>query len=256
MIHLDDIIIKKIKAIFDKSSLTEEEFFEMIRQNPDINNLDDFILKMKQQNAVVDLKKDHENHLDIYKLFKEHNGLMDSASLRKKGISYYQLNKLEKMGVITKIKRGLYALADVKKELHDMVEAALYVPRGVICLYSALAHHELSTFTPDEYNFAISRKERKPALPVYPPIRLHYFDDDTFEIGIEQFDINGYSVKVYDLERTICDVVKFRNKLDANVVKESLKQYFTNRKVNYNRLMQYAEKLRVKSILNSYFEVL
>ncbi|WP_322907119.1 type IV toxin-antitoxin system AbiEi family antitoxin domain-containing protein [Paenibacillus sp. SGZ-1009] len=253
---MDDIILKQIKESFEQSGLTEESFFEIIRQNPNINSMDDFILAIKEQYKLVDLNNNYKNNSDIQQLFKEHNGIIDSASLREKGFSYYQLNKLEKMGIITKVKRGLYALSDVKKELHDMVEAALYVPRGVLCLYSALAHHELSTFTPSEYNFAISRKESKPSLPIYPPIRLHYFDNYTFGIGIEKFSISGHSVKVYDLERTICDVVKFRNKLDTNIVKESLKQYFTHRKVNYGKLIQYAEKMRVKSILNNYLEVL
>lgn len=253
---MDDTLIKRIKELLNQSGITEERFFDLIRQNPDINNLNDFILERRGQNIIVDARKDYEKYSDIYKLFKEHNGFVDSGSLREQGISYYKLNKLEEMGIITKVKRGLYALSDIKNELHDMVEAALYVPKGVICLYSALAHHELSTFTPSEYNFAISRKERKPSLPIYPPIRVHYFDDDTFEIGIEEFDMDGHSLKVYDLERTICDVVKFRNRLDANIVKESLKQYSTNKKSNYGKLMRYAEKMRVKSILNNYLEVL
>lgn len=253
VIDVDDVIMKKIKEILNQSGMTEKRFFDLIRQNPDINSLNDFIAENKRQNIVIDAMKDYS---DIHKLFKEHNGIMDAASLREKGISYYQLNKLEKMGILTKVKRGLYALSDIKKELHEMVEAALYVPKGVICLYSALAHHELSTFTPSEYNFAISRKGRKPSLPIYPPIRLYYFDDDTFEIGIEEFELDGHPLKVYDLERTICDVVKFRNKLDANIVKESLKQYSTNRKGNYGKLIRYAEKMRVKTILNHYLEVL
>ncbi|MFD1884943.1 type IV toxin-antitoxin system AbiEi family antitoxin domain-containing protein [Paenibacillus wenxiniae] len=253
---MDDIIIEQIKEIFQQTGLTEERFFEIIRQNPDINSLNDFILAIKGRHTLIDLKINREDNSDIQELFEEHNGIIDAATLREKGFSYYQLNKLEKKGIITKIKRGLYVLSDVKKELHDMVEAALYVPRGVVCLYSALAHHELSTFTPSEYHFAIPRKGSKPSLPMYPPIRLHYFDNDTFGIGIEEFDINGFSVKIYDLERTICDVIKFRNKLDAHIVKESLKQYFTNRKINYGKLIQYAKKMRVKSILNNYLEVL
>ena len=243
----------KIKKILDQSGITEERFFALIRQNPDINRLDDLILNKYKGS---DGKKDSVNYSDIHDLFKEHNGLIHSAFLREEGVSYYQLNKLEEEGIITKVKRGLYALSDIKEGLHDMVEAALYVPKGVICLYSALAHHELSTFTPSEYNFAISRKERKPTLPIYPPIRLHYFDNDTFALGIEEVNVDGHSLKVYDLERTICDVVKFRNKLDAHVVKESLKQYAARGNGNYDKLMKYAEKMRVKTILNHYLEVL
>lgn len=251
---MDDITMKKIQDIFIRFNITEKNFFNLIRQNPNINSLNDLVIEIEKQNKVIET--DYKKYPDILELFKEHNGLIDAASLREKGISYYQLSKLEEMDIITKVKRGIYALSDIKKELHDMVEAALYVPKGVICLYSALAHHELSTFTPSEYNFAISRKERKPSLPIYPPIHLYYFDDDTFELGIEEFDLNGHILKVYNLERTICDVVKFRNKLDANVVKESLKEYFTNRKGNYDKLFKYAEKMRVKTILSNYLEVL
>ncbi|AIQ10797.1 hypothetical protein PDUR_01235 [Paenibacillus durus] len=193
---------------------------------------------------------------DIIELFRDYNGIVNTNILKEKQINYYQLNKLEALGKIVKLKRGLYALKDINYMVDEIVEAALFVPKGVLCLYSALAHHELTTYTPSEYHFAVSRKERKPALPDYPPIRLFSYDDDTFDMGIEKIEKDGHVIKVYDMERTICDTVKYRNKLDANVVKESLNNFSNSRKRNYTQLLKYAEKLRVKSILNNYLEVL
>ncbi|AKG37936.1 hypothetical protein VK70_23365 [Paenibacillus durus ATCC 35681] len=189
-------------------------------------------------------------------LFRNYNGIVNTNILKENQINYYQLNKLEALGKIVKLKRGLYALKDINYMVDEIVEAALLVPKGIICLYSALAHHELTTYTPSEYNFAVSRKERKPALPDYPPIRIFSYDDDTFDIGIKKIEKDGHVIKIYDMERTICDTVKYRNKLDANVVKESLNNYSNSRKRNYTQLLKYAEKLRVKSILNNYLEVL
>ncbi|AOZ94944.1 hypothetical protein LPB68_21755 (plasmid) [Paenibacillus crassostreae] len=192
----------------------------------------------------------------IRNLFAHTNGVATTQELLKNNISIYMLKKFEEQGVIIKLKRGLYSLIDNDIVLDELIEASLLVPKGVLCLYSALAFHDLSTYTPGEYNFAIPRTDRKPSLPNYPPIKIFSFDNDTFQAGIEEHEKDGHIVKVYDRERTICDIVKYRNKLDSNVVKEALKNYSNSKNKNYSRMLKYADKMRVKNILNNYFEVL
>ncbi|MGG1518710.1 Abortive infection protein AbiEi [Paenibacillus oryzisoli] len=238
--------------VFNKLSLPEEEFFDLIRRYPDINKLDDLITVIQTE----DNSKEKVIYPEIIELFEKYYGLVDSNILKENQVSYYHIKKLEEMGKIVKLKRGLYALRDTHYVVEEIVEASFFVPKGVICLYSALVHYELTTFTPSEHNFAVSRKDRKPALPNYPPIRLFSYDDDTFDIGVEKIEKEGHVIKIYDLERTICDVVKYRNKLDANVVKESLNTYFARRNTNYTKLLKYAAKMRIKTILNNYLEVL
>ncbi|MCS7462998.1 Abortive infection protein AbiEi [Paenibacillus doosanensis] len=258
MPNMEDIDSHYIKQVllnaFNQAGLREEDFFNLVRRNPNINKLDDLIAAITAE----DKSKKNETIIypDVIEVFKKYNGIVTATILKKNHINYYQLNKLEEMGMIIKLKRGLYALKDIRYIIDEIVEAALFVPKGVLCLYSALAHHELTTYTPSEYNFAISRKERKPSLPDYPPIRLFSYDDDTFDMGIETIDKEGHVIRIYDLERTICDIVKYRNKLDANVVKESLNNYSSSRKRNYAKLLKYAGKMRVKSILTNYLEVL
>ncbi|AHV95152.1 type IV toxin-antitoxin system AbiEi family antitoxin domain-containing protein [Paenibacillus sabinae] len=248
-----DYIKKGFLNVFKQLGVHEEEFFNLVRRYPNIHKLDDLIAAIKTED---ESKKEAAIYPEIIELFRKYNGIVNANILKENQINYYQLNKLESMGKIIKLKRGLYALKDINYMVDEIVEAALLIPKGVLCLYSALAHHELTTYTPSEYNFAVSRKERKPTLPDYPPIRIFTYDDDTFDIGIEKIEKDGHSIKVYDLERTICDTVKYRNKLDANVVKESLNNYSNSRKRNYIQLFKYAERLRVKSILNNYLEVL
>lgn len=244
---------KSFLNMINNIGMQEEEFFNLVRRFPAITKLDDFIAIIINEN---DGKKKEDNNPEIFEVFKKYNGIVDTNILKENDINYYQLKKLETSGEIYKIKRGLYVLKDADYIVDEIVEAALLVPKGVVCLYSALAHHELTTYTPSEYNFAVPRKDRKPTLPDYPPIKLFTFDTDTFDIGIEEVEKGGHIIKVYNLERTICDIVKYRNKMDANVVKESLNNYAASKKKNYTTLIDYASRLRVSSVLKNYLEVL
>jgi predicted transcriptional regulator of viral defense system len=230
--------------------LDEDQFFLLIRKN-NIKSIKEVIEKVETPSS----KYEHKIQQRVRNIFAHSNGIVKTQELFENNISTYMLKKLEEQGVITKLKRGLYSLSN-NDSLDELTEASHLVPKGVICLYSALAIHELSTYTPDEYNFAISRADRKPSIPNYPPIKIFHFDDDTFQMGIQEHNKGGYAVKVYDRERTICDIVKYRNKLDANVVKEALNNYSNSKNKNYSRMLKYADKMRVRGILNNYLEVL
>ncbi|MEK5469090.1 type IV toxin-antitoxin system AbiEi family antitoxin domain-containing protein [Paenibacillus sp. FSL R7-0210] len=251
---IDYIHIKKgFSEILEHLNMQQEDFFELIYRYPNIKNLDGLIEAIK---SATGSEAEAELYPEVIDLFKTYNGIANGTILKENQVSYYKLRKLEERGEIIRLKRGLYALRDINYVVDEIVEASLLVPNGVLCLYSALAHHELTTYTPGEYNFAVSRKSRKPLLPEYPPIRLFSYDDVSFTMGVEQIDKEGHIINVYNLERTICDIVKYRNKLDANVVKESLNNYSSSKRKNYTRLLRYADKLRVRSILDSYLEVL
>lgn len=104
--------------------------------------------------------------------------------------------------VISKIKRGLYHWnnyeINTKKEL---VEVSKIIPRGVICLLSALSFYELTTYNPWEYYIAIHRDDFKPKIPDYPPIKVFYFADNQYNTGIKEIEIQGNKVKIYDIEK-------------------------------------------------------
>ena len=92
-------------------------------------------------------------------------------------------------------------------------------------------------------------------MPEYPQIELHYLTANIFDIGIEERVVSGYRIKIYDIERCICDAVKFRNEVGMDVCAEVLNNYLSRPDRNLSRLMDYARRLRVANILEKYLEI-
>jgi predicted transcriptional regulator of viral defense system len=151
----------------------------------------------------------------------------------------------------------VYRQPDVEREsLDEIVEITKLVPKGVICLLSALSYYELTTFNPWEYQIAIHRGDKKPILPDYPPIKIMYFSEDQYHTGIDNVYIEGSNVKIYNREKTICDIVRYREKLGIDLMKEGLQNYLRMPGSNITKLMEYADKLRIRTVLQKYLEVL
>lgn len=122
-------------------------------------------------------------------------------------------------------------------------------------MYSAASVHDLTTFTPSEYHVAIPHK-RKITLADYPPIKLYYWDQNLFSLGQEEKLINGIPIRVFDKEKTVCDIVKFHSKAGEDLVKEVLNEYLKTKGRNLNKLLQYSKKLRVYTVVKNYLSVL
>lgn len=168
------------------------------------------------------------------------------------------IRRLVDEGDLIRIKQGLYRKADVHQKfgLDELVEASKLVPKGVICLLSALSHYELTTYNPWEHYIAIPRDSKKPRLPDYPPIKIIYFSENQYQTGITETDIEGIKVNIYDREKTICDIVRYRDRLGMDIAKEGLQNYVQSPNKNIGKLMMYAEKLRIRTVLHAYLEVL
>lgn len=86
-------------------------------------------------------------------------------------------------------------------------------------------------------------------------MEIHYYTDKVLNVGVSQMTIDGFSVNVYDVERCVCDAVKFRNKVGMDVCSEIINNYLERPERNISRLMDYARILRVSAILEKYLEV-
>ena len=190
----------------------------------------------------------------ILNIFQTQGGYAQTKDILKAGINHYYLAQLQKEGKIYKIKRGLYKLAEMDQD-NEWFEVSKIVPEGVLCLFSAWAYHELSNFIPPTHYVAIE-KSKSVSLPNYPPIHLHYWNKKQFELGILKKKYEGGYVKVYDAEKSVCDAIKFRNKVGKEAEKEVLNTYLKRSDRNIDKLMKYAEQLRVKSILKNYLEMI
>ncbi|NDV56953.1 hypothetical protein D0T85_02335 [Bacteroides sp. 519] len=161
--------------------------------------------------------------------------------------------KLVDEGVIERIKYGVYFYEEASQD-SMMIDVEKIIPGGVLCLYSAWAYYELTVQIPQSFNIAIE-KNRKISLPDYPPITLYYWQHDYYEMGIVSQTISGYKVHMYDLEKSVCDAIKYRTKIGMETTSEILKTYLNRKDRNLTRLIDYAKKMRVANILKTYMEI-
>ena len=190
----------------------------------------------------------------IIQFFNRQHGFAKTNDLLKAGITFYQLKKMLDEGYVRQIKRGLYRLEKPGFD-DEILEVSKMVPQGVFCLFSAWAYHGLSDIVPAAYHLAVE-KSVKIKLPDYPPIKMYYWGRPYFEIGIIEIMANGVPMKMYSMEKSVCDAVRFRNKIGKDTEKEVLKNYLQLKNRNINELLRYAKLLRVEKVLKNYLNIL
>jgi len=192
----------------------------------------------------------------IINYFQNHGGVARFSSILKAGFHPDVLTALEREGKVEKIARGLYRLTDYTLGSHpDLVTASLQAPRGVICLLSALAFHETTNEIPRSVDIAIPAGSRANKIK-YPPVRFYRFSPKAWEAGIENREIEGHKVRVYNLAKTIVDCFKFRNKIGMDVAREALKTAVTEKNIKPKEIMQYAKICRVDRIVKPILEAM
>lgn len=178
------------------------------------------------------------------------NSFTSSGMVKEDGrTTYYKLLESVRNGDMVRIKRGVYATTE--QLANTMVDVEAIVPGGVLCLFSAWNVHGLTTSLPQAYHIAV-RRGRKVTLPVFPKVELHHITDTMFDIGVEDQIVCGYRVSIYNKERCVCDAVKYRNKVGMDVCAEVVNSYLALPGRNLSLLFDYADKLRVRRILEQY----
>lgn len=189
----------------------------------------------------------------IKRLFLTSGGVLTREELHEAGISYYFIRKLLDAGKLERIKQGVYRWKEAEND--EWAEVQKMVPQGIFCLFSAAFLHELTTFVPSQYHVAIPWKD-KVTLPEYPPVKLYYWQKPQYELGQAVIQRDGYEINIYDREKTVCDFIKFRNKVGMDIMKEIVKTYLGAKDRNLNKLMTYARQLGISSLVRSYLEVM
>lgn len=176
-------------------------------------------------------------------------------NLAPQGIAGNDIQRLVAADKIERVGRGLYRAKDAEvTENYSLLQAALLVPKGVVCLLSALRYHDLTTQAPFEVWMAIDNKAWKPTVGDVP-LRIHYFTGAALTEGVEEHLIAGVPVKIYSAAKTVADCFKFRNKIGIDVALESLREYFKQR-LPEKDLWYYAEICRVKNVIYPYMEAM
>ncbi|MHA6260027.1 type IV toxin-antitoxin system AbiEi family antitoxin domain-containing protein [Sporosarcina sp. CAU 1771] len=191
------------------------------------------------------------------KVFRRQNGYATTNDLVESGITPYYINKFVKEDYIERVKKGLYRHSDSKLLPEEqIIEVSRLIPHGVICLLSAAAYHELSTINPWEYHIAIERSQKKPPLPSYPPIQVYYFNKIAFENNIEEKNVDGYLTKIYNIEKTVCDLIRYEDTIGRDIMLECIKTYMKLPTRNLNKLIKIATEQKVDKKLVNFIEVL
>lgn len=185
-------------------------------------------------------------------LIEQHGGYITRKEIIGNRYLYYRLLESVKSGEIIRLKPGVYCMEDAMAE--TMIDLDKIIPGGVLCLYSAWAHYGLTTQIPQGFYVAIPRKQ-KITLPDYSPIILNYWERSIYGTGIVRHQIDGFEVSVYDVEKSVCDALRHRNKIGIDVSSEILKNYLSRRERNITRLSAYAKSMRIAGILNKYLEI-
>jgi predicted transcriptional regulator of viral defense system len=181
-------------------------------------------------------------------------GVLRPRDLDAHGIPRIYLGRLCKRGDLQRVGRGLYVLphADVS-EHHTLAEACKRVPRGVVCLLSALRFHGLTTQSPFEVWLAIGGKVWRPKVD-YPRLRFVRFSAHALEAGVEEHAIEGVIVRVYNPAKTVADCFKYRNKIGVDVAVEALRDCRRQRRCTNDDLWHYAKICRVANVMRPYME--
>lgn len=179
-----------------------------------------------------------------------------TAELKDMGYSYYKIGKLEKDGLLRQVNRSTYENLSYKGDENDFFSAEAFVPNGVICLMSAARYYELTNFLPDTIDVAIERKKKVVTLPDWPEIKIFYFNPTRMELGVSEIWEGDNVFHIFNIEKTVVDIIYYRNKIGIEETTEVLKNYLKRENRQIDRLYAYAKQLRCEKIVRTYLEVL
>lgn len=182
--------------------------------------------------------------------FNEHGGILKTSELKELGLSSRQIKKLLEEGEIAKIKYGFYELADEVNPEEVMI--ARLFPDAVIFLESALLHYHYTDRIPSAWQIAVDRNSEKSQYNIdYPLVKPFYQESKFLSIGVTIFEIQGVHVKIFDRDRTMCDIMRFEKKLEKEVFNNAVLRYVKDPQQNIRRLFEYAEIFNITKKVQS-----
>ena len=195
-------------------------------------------------------------HLDNLLDLVAQKGLVRSRDLAEGDIPRQYLGIARERGLLERVERGLYCIpGTMQTEYRSLLEVCKLVPKGVICLLSALQYHGLTTQAPFEVWLAIGESSKAPRIRSVR-LRIARFSRQTLSAGVEAQNINGAELRVFSAAKTVADCFKFRNKIGIDVVIEALRDYLRQREGSLDEVTKYSRICRVERVMTPYLEAL
>lgn len=198
--------------------------------------------------------------MDIRELAKEvitnKGGVAKSADFVAAGIRAVDVVNMCNAGYLDRVRHGYYRMVENDTSSEEQLLATL-IPKGIVCVESALFHYGYSDFAPRKWSIAIPRSMSRTKLDVGAlALQPYYVQPELYELGKTTDMFDGVTLSVYDRERTICDCFKYRSRLDNEIFNKALNAYVNDKNKNLKNLSVYAKKLRVYKKVTELMEVL
>ena len=198
--------------------------------------------------------------MDNQKLAKEvitaKGGIAKSADFVAAGMRSADVVNLCNSGFLARVRHGYYRLADIQ-EISEARLISTLIPKGIVCVESALFHYGYSDFSPREWSIAVPRTAYRAVKNIEEfPIKAYYIQKGFLDIGKSTSNFNGVILPLYDRERTICDCFKYRTKLDNEIFNKAVNAYAADEKKNLANLSKYAKEMKLYTKVMNVMEVL
>lgn len=181
-------------------------------------------------------------------IFDKYGGMMRTTQLAEEKIFYPQREKLIAEGHVEKIRRGYYQWID-NEDFSEIKTVIRLFPDAILCMDTALRYYGYSDRTPGDWHLAVSKDSGKSRFKInYPFVKPYYMEPAVLEIGLTSVSMDGHTVRIYDKDRLICDCLRYRNKMDKEIFNKAIRTYIDDPEKRIDKLMDYAEGLRVKKI--------
>lgn len=189
------------------------------------------------------------------RIFAKNQGMLRTKQAILLGIHPRTLYEMRDSGEVEQVSRGVYRLSTTVPLTHpDFVAVALRVPRAVVCLISALAHHGLTTQVPHAVDIALPSHSQIPKLEGIP-LRVFWYSEAIYSAGVQSVPIDGMPVRIYSPEKTIADCFKYRNKIGLDLAVQALRAYRErSRRADLKALTKFAQMDRVEKVMRPYLE--
>lgn len=188
-------------------------------------------------------------------IFKDYDYVMTTAQLSSVKLYYRDIQRMLNEGLIEKIKRGYYHLIESYGKDEIVIINRLF-PDGVLCMDTALFYYKYSDRNPAEWHITIDKNTSRQRTQIeYPLIKAYRVESELLPLGETEGKIDSQKVRIYDRDRTICDVMRNMNKMDKEIFSTAIQGYVKDPKKNISNLMQYAKALRVQKRVKDIIEV-
>lgn len=191
---------------------------------------------------------------NLSKVFEKNGGILRTYQLNELGFYSRQINRLIEDGYIRRLKRGIYELSG--RVYPEEVTIARLFPKGVIFLESALKIYGYTDRIPSSWQIAVDRNSDKGQYNIdYPLIDVFYMEPKLLDLGVDIKQVENVDLKIFDRDRTICDVLRYENKIEREIFSNAIQRYVRDPKKNINNLLEYSKILNLKNKVQTYIGV-